>query len=167
MGDRISLFYNLSTERGLRVSEHGKRPISQYCQSCSPKRWLENHPRSIPTALWCCRCLHRFSRGRNDYAPRTLRIAAEKAGRKIAVEVKSFVGGSTISEFHTAVGQFINYRIALEVSNEPERILYLAFPIDTYQMFLKFEPAKTVIERYQVRLIIYNPNQEVIDRWIE
>lgn len=94
-------------------------------------------------------------------------IAAEKAGRKIAVEVKSFAGGSTISEFHTALGQFLNYRIALEVSNEPERVLYLAVPTDTYQMFLRFEPAKTVVERYEVRLITYNPNQEVIDQWIE
>jgi XisH protein len=94
-------------------------------------------------------------------------IAAEKEGRKIAVEVKSFAGGSTISEFHTALGQFLNYRIALEVSEEPERILYLAVPVDTYQMFLRFEPAKTVIERYAVRLIIYSPNNEVIDRWIE
>ena len=94
-------------------------------------------------------------------------IAAEKAGRKIAVEVKSFVGGSTISEFHTALGQFLNYRIALEVSNEPERVLYLAVPTDTYQFFLRFEPAKTVVERYEVRLIVYNPNQEAIDQWIE
>jgi XisH protein len=94
-------------------------------------------------------------------------IAAEKSGRKIAVEVKSFAGGSTISEFHTALGQFLNYRIALEVSAEPERILYLAVPIDTYQMFLRFEPAKTVVKRYEVRLIIYNPNREVIDQWIE
>jgi hypothetical protein len=52
-------------------------------------------------------------------------IAAEKEGRKIAVEVKSFAGGSTISEFHTALGQFLNYRIAIEVSDEPERILAL------------------------------------------
>jgi hypothetical protein len=94
-------------------------------------------------------------------------IAAEKEGLKIAVEVKSFAGGSTISEFHTALGQFLNYRIAIEISKEPERILYLAVPTDTYEMFLKFEPAKTVIERYEVRLIIYSPNQEVIDRWIE
>lgn len=93
-------------------------------------------------------------------------IAAEKAGRKIAIEVKSFAGGSAISEFHTALGQFLNYRIALEVS-EPDRILYLAVPRDVYQTFLKFEPARTVIERYQVRLIIYNSNQEVIEQWIE
>ncbi|MEG4242151.1 XisH family protein [Microcoleus sp. MON2_D6] len=94
-------------------------------------------------------------------------IAAEKEGRKIAVEVKSFVGGSTISEFHTALGQFLNYRVALEVSSEPERILYLAVPTDTYQSFLRFEPAKTVIERYEIRLIIYNPTREAIDQWID
>jgi hypothetical protein len=94
-------------------------------------------------------------------------IAAEKEGRKIAVEIKSFAGGSNISEFHTALGQFLNYRIALEVSKEPDRILYLAVPVDTYEIFLRFEPAKTVIERYAVRLIIYSPNQEVIDQWIE
>ena len=94
-------------------------------------------------------------------------IAAEKAGRKIAVEVKSFAGGSTISEFHTALGQFLNYRVALEGSNEPERVLYLAVPADTYQMFLRFEPAKTVVERYEVLLIIYDPNHEVINQWIE
>ena len=29
-------------------------------------------------------------------------IAAEKKGNKIAVEIKSFVSGSAISEFHTA-----------------------------------------------------------------
>jgi XisH protein len=93
-------------------------------------------------------------------------IAAEKGERKIAVEVKSFAGGSTISEFHTALGQFLNYRIAIEISNEPDRILYLAAPSDTYRMFLRFEPAKTVIERYEIRLIIYNPNSEAIEQWI-
>ncbi len=93
-------------------------------------------------------------------------IAAEKEGRKIAVEVKSFVGGSTISEFHVALGQFLNYRIALELSEEPNRILYLAVPTDTYRLFLRFEPAKTIIERYDIRLIVYNPDAEVIDQWI-
>jgi hypothetical protein len=94
-------------------------------------------------------------------------IAAEKDGCTIAVEIKSFASGSAISEFHTALGQFLNYRIALELSTEPERILYLAVPTDTYQTFLRLEPAKTVLNRYQIRLIIYNPAQEAIDQWIE
>jgi hypothetical protein len=61
----------------------------------------------------------------------------------------------------------LNYRIALETSEEPNRILYLAVPRDVYQTFLRFEPAKTAIERYDVRLIIYDPDQEVIEQWIE
>ncbi|MDJ0692374.1 MAG: XisH family protein [Xenococcaceae cyanobacterium MO_188.B32] len=94
-------------------------------------------------------------------------IAAEKEGRKIAVEVKSFASGSNISEFHTALGQFLNYRIALEASDEPERVLYLAVPKDVYQTFLRFEPAKTVIERYNILLIIYDVSQEAIEKWID
>ena len=94
-------------------------------------------------------------------------IAAEKEGLKIAVEVKSFTSGSAISEFHTALGQFLNYRIAIESSEEPERVLYLAVPIDVYQSFLRFEPAKNVINRYKVFLIIYDTKKEIIQKWIE
>ncbi len=93
-------------------------------------------------------------------------IAAEKAGQKIAVEVKSFLGGSTISEFHTALGQFLNYRVALELSDERDRTLYLAVPKDVYQSFLRFEPAQTVIERYQVQLIVYDVQKQVIEQWV-
>ncbi|NEP42538.1 MAG: fatty-acid synthase, partial [Okeania sp. SIO2H7] len=52
-------------------------------------------------------------------------IAAIKDNQKIAVEIKSFLPqGSDISEFHTALGQFINYRAILK-RKDPERILYL------------------------------------------
>ncbi|GAA6621705.1 hypothetical protein NUACC26_075250 [Scytonema sp. NUACC26] len=46
-------------------------------------------------------------------------LAAEKDGQKIAVEVKSFIRTTAIYEFHTALGQFINYRLALS-EQEPE-----------------------------------------------
>jgi hypothetical protein len=52
-------------------------------------------------------------------------IAAERAGVRIAVEVKSFLGASVVSEFHTALGQFLNYRFALH-EKDPTRVLYLA-----------------------------------------
>ncbi len=63
-------------------------------------------------------------------------IAAERGEEKIAVEIKSFIGTSAISDFHTALGQFLNYRIMLEV-NEPDRLLYLAVPRETYQTFFQ------------------------------
>lgn len=36
-------------------------------------------------------------------------IAAERGEEKIAVEIKSFISPSPISDFHTALGQFLNY----------------------------------------------------------
>ncbi|MBP5974343.1 XisH family protein [Brasilonema sp. CT11] len=92
-------------------------------------------------------------------------IAAEKEGYKIAVEVKSFLGQSTISEFHTALGQFINYRLALS-QEQPERILYLAVPSDTYETFFKLPFPQTIIQQYQLRLLIYDIENEVIVRWL-
>jgi len=53
-------------------------------------------------------------------------MAADKDNQLIAVEVKSFLAPSTVSEFHVALGQFINYRIALRLK-QPERVLYVTF----------------------------------------
>jgi XisH protein len=92
-------------------------------------------------------------------------IAAERDGNKIAVEIKSFVGSSTISEFHTALGQFINYRVALS-QKQPERQLYLAVPGITYDTFFQLELVKIVIQSQNLRLLIYSPELEVIEQWI-
>jgi hypothetical protein len=92
-------------------------------------------------------------------------IAAERGNEKIAVEIKSFIGTSAISDFHTALGQFLNYRIMLEV-NEPDRLLYLAVPFETYQTFFQSRFAQVAIERHQLKLIVYNPFKEEIVQWI-
>lgn len=92
-------------------------------------------------------------------------IAAEKGENKIAVEIKSFISPSPISEFHTALGQFLNYRLILEIQ-EKDRQLYLAIPFDIYMTFFQSTLAQTIIQRHQVKLIVYNPNTEEIVRWI-
>lgn len=63
-------------------------------------------------------------------------LAAELEERKIAVEVKSFISPSNVSEFHTALGQFLNYRDALE---KVERAcqLYLAVRVPIYESFFQ------------------------------
>ena len=92
-------------------------------------------------------------------------IAAIKDKQKIAVEIKSFVGASNITEFHTALGQFLNYQTALD-DQEPDRVLYLAVPSDTYKDFFTRPFIQTVLQRHQVKLIIYRPQTEVIVTWI-
>ncbi len=93
-------------------------------------------------------------------------ITAEKEGKKIAVEVKSFISSSTISEFHQALGQLINYRIALS-QKQPEREIYLAVPNTTYEIFFKLELIQLVIKSQNIKLIVYNPDQEIIQKWIK
>ncbi len=92
-------------------------------------------------------------------------IAAERGEEKIAVEIKSFISTSAIGDFHTALGQFLNYRIMLEV-NEPERLLYLAVPLEAYQTFFQSRLAQMAIQRHQLKLIVYEPITEEIVQWI-
>ena len=93
-------------------------------------------------------------------------IAAEREGQKIAVEVKSFLErSSAISEFHTALGQFINYRGALR-RLQPERVLYLAIPLTTYKTFFQLDFPKDMILENQLKMLVYDVEQEVIFKWI-
>ncbi|GAX37421.1 element excision factor XisH family protein [Nodularia sp. NIES-3585] len=92
-------------------------------------------------------------------------LAAQKDNQKIAVEIKSFLGDSTISEFHQALGQLLNYRLILR-RKEPERVLYLAVPLDIYESFFKLEFTQIAITDYQLKIIVYNIEQEVISQWI-
>ncbi len=59
-------------------------------------------------------------------------LAAEKAGRKIAVEIKSFVGPSVLHDLEEAVGQYNIYRSLLD-ELEPDREPYLAVPKRVYE----------------------------------
>jgi hypothetical protein len=93
-------------------------------------------------------------------------LAAERAGEKITVEIKSFVGASAINDFHTALGQYMNYHVALQVS-EPERKLFLAVASDVYEVFFVLPFIQQVIERYDMDLIVYQPVTEVIEQWIK
>lgn len=93
-------------------------------------------------------------------------IAAQKDNRQIAVEIKSFLGASLISEFHTALGQLMSYRLALK-QKDPQRALYLAVPLDVYNTFFKLEFSQVAIEDYQLKLIVYDQDEEVIIRWLD
>ena len=91
-------------------------------------------------------------------------FAAQKAGRKIAVEVKSFLNNSAITDFHLALGQFLNYRLALQIS-EPDRMLYLAVPLDTFDSFFQERFIQEAVKLYQLKIVVYEPQKEVITAW--
>lgn len=91
-------------------------------------------------------------------------LAAQRDSEKIAVEIKSFLNPSAITDFYSALGQFLSYRLALEAT-EPDRKLYMAVPLDIYKTFFQLEFTQTAVQQYQVLLIVYNPVNEVIITW--
>lgn len=93
-------------------------------------------------------------------------IAAEKEGRKIAVEVKSFVGASPVHDLEQAIGQYSLYRILL-AQDEPQRRLYLAITERTYEGIFSEPLGQTVLAEGQMHVMVFNPSQEVVVTWIE
>lgn len=91
-------------------------------------------------------------------------LGVEKDDQSIAVEVKSFMQPSRISEFHTALGQYLNYRLVLEVT-KPGTILYLAIYEDIYNSFFQLLLPQMAIHRYEVNLLIYDSEKEEILEW--
>lgn len=91
-------------------------------------------------------------------------LAAEKNGQTIAVEIKSFVRSSAISEFHTAVGQYRNYYLAL-LSDDPERALYLAVPEDAYNKFFRLTFVQEALQFNSVSLLVYDAQKEIVVKW--
>ena len=91
-------------------------------------------------------------------------LVAAKMGEKIAVQVKSFLSDSAFFDFHVALGQYFNYRLILEL-NEKEHTLYLGVPIAAYESFFQRDLPKASVRKYQVKLIVYDPVDEVIVKW--
>ncbi|MBS1792963.1 MAG: XisH family protein [Acidobacteria bacterium] len=92
-------------------------------------------------------------------------IAARKGNEKIVVEVKSFIGRSTVTDFENALGQYRLYRRLLLVT-EPETKLYLAVSEATYSDFFVLEATQFIIRTEEVSLFTVNLEKEVIERWI-
>ena len=92
-------------------------------------------------------------------------FSAERDGRKIVVEVKSFSQISKVQDLKLALGQYELYNVYLsEIA--PERKLYIAVGKDIYEKFLLREAINFAIERLKIPLIAVNLETEEIVQWI-
>jgi hypothetical protein len=92
-------------------------------------------------------------------------LAAEKDGERIAVEVKSFRGRSEVEDLEHALGQYLLYRSLLQ-RRHPERTLYLAVPDEAFNGVFSTPLGRVALEDYGLKLIVFEPEQEVIQRWL-
>ena len=92
-------------------------------------------------------------------------IGAEKAARKIAVEVKTFLGTSAVTDLHEALGQFVLYQDVL-AELDPQRELYLAVPEAAAQGIFQEKIGALVLRRQSVPLLSFDPEEQEVRRWI-
>lgn len=91
-------------------------------------------------------------------------FAAEREGKKIAVEVKSFIHASRIHDLELALGQYNLYQTYLELI-EPDRRLYLAVNSEVYEKFFVQKAIQVVVEKFQLALIVVNLETEEVVKW--
>ncbi|GAB3497836.1 hypothetical protein GCM10027341_18540 [Spirosoma knui] len=58
------------------------------------------------------------------------------------------------------------YKVALE-ADEPDRQLYLAVPLSVYEDFFDDSFFTGILKRYNVRLVIFDEEQQTIVQWID
>lgn len=91
-------------------------------------------------------------------------IAAERGNEKIAVEIKTFSGSSDINDFHTALGQFLNYQ-AILLETEPDRQMPIAVPEDTWHGFFQMRLIRKICAQHKLSFVVYHAASEVIALW--
>ena len=91
-------------------------------------------------------------------------IAAERNGEKIAVEIKSFVGASTIHDMELALGQYVLCLSFLEVV-EPDRKLYIAISDAVHENIFGRKSIQLLIQRNKIPLIVVNVAREEVTKW--
>jgi hypothetical protein len=92
-------------------------------------------------------------------------FAAEKGERRIAVEIKSFLGDSEIDDLENALGQFVLYRAVL-AAKEPDWILFLAVPEVVAREVFDAPLGRLMVADQSVRFFGFDSQREVITRWI-
>ena len=85
---------------------------------------------------------------------------------RTADAVKTFAGLSKVYDFHLAVGQFIDYRIALK-TKEPERILYVGITDNVYEEVFQLPFPQMVIQEINMKIIVVNPELNTVVKWIK
>lgn len=94
-----------------------------------------------------------------------LPIGAVKGSRRIAVEVKSFIGKSEVVDLEDALGQYLLYRTLLS-HLDPNRELFLAVSILAYDGIFSEPLGQLMVETYALRLLVFDDIERKVLQWI-
>ncbi|MEH1898479.1 MAG: XisH family protein [Nostoc sp.] len=92
-------------------------------------------------------------------------LLAEQEGRKIVVEINSFISPSPMRDFENALGQYILYRDILQLASKNYKI-YLAIRDTVFDTFFQRKSIQAVVKLQQIEFIVFNNEREEITLWI-
>jgi hypothetical protein len=92
-------------------------------------------------------------------------LAAERGTEKIAVEIKTFGGASSVADLEQATGQYVVYRSLLR-RLDPERVLVLAVPQEALESIFEDELGEVLLEDSVLRVFSFDPENEEIVQWL-
>ena len=93
-------------------------------------------------------------------------MAAERGNRRIAVKVKSFVGDSEVDDLGLALGQYVLYGGQMQ-KEDAERTLYLGVSRKAFESLFQQPLGRFTIEEFHVKMLVFDPDERTIHRWIE
>ena len=93
-------------------------------------------------------------------------LAAERDDEYIAVEIKSFLSKSKLTDFYEAKGKYDLYRLGLK-KEERGRQLYLAIEKDVYKDFFQKSLIQEMVEEDKISFLIFDNTTNAIVEWIK
>lgn len=84
----------------------------------------------------------------------------------LAIEIKSFSGASVIHAFHEALGQFLNYRAALDEQGLDYE-LFIAISVRGWERLNGLKFIMRRVEQFKLKFIIVNLQDKKIEKWIK
>jgi len=91
-------------------------------------------------------------------------FAAEKGTRRVAIEVKSFLGESVMADLEQALGQYLLYRSWMR-RTDAVRELLLAVSDSVYDDVFVDPSAQVLITDYDLSLVSVSLEREEVVRW--
>lgn len=91
-------------------------------------------------------------------------IAAERAGTRIAVEIKTFAGPSVIADVEQALGQYLLYRAWMS-EVDAQRQIYLAISNETAASVFARPAIAFLVQQYKLQLVIINIYEYEVQEW--
>lgn len=92
-------------------------------------------------------------------------VEAKRDNDEIVIEIKSFLDLSLLNDLYDALGKYLSYRSILRQKNI-ERDLFLAISTITHYRIKQSSVIHTILEDYDVNLVIIDLNTITVKEWI-